>query len=117
MKIYILQFWILITISSFANAQTSIIDTSKTKILRVDPKYAIGVTASQLFDEVTFLPLETSQKSMFGAISQMEVARDCYIIYDQDTGYILLFGLNGSFKNKFKVKIELTHTNTANWMK
>lgn len=95
---------ILSTIFFVANAQEDHIDVSKTQTLRLDPRSTRGITVSQLFDEVKFVPLETTPESLFGKISRLEVANNCYIISDQDTHCILLFNLNGSFKTKIKLE-------------
>lgn len=94
----------LLAISFFkANSQMSnLVDTSKVQILRLDLKSARGTTVSQMFDEVKFVPLETTTQSLFGEISKLEVTKDCYIIADQDTRCILLFNLDGGFRTKIK---------------
>ncbi|MEJ5995946.1 6-bladed beta-propeller [Pedobacter sp. Du54] len=95
---------ILSTLFFVANAQEDYIDVSKTQTLRLDPRSTRGLTVSQLFDEVKFVPLETTPESLFGRISRLEVANNCYIISDQDTYCILLFNLDGSFKTKIKLE-------------
>lgn len=95
---------ILSTLFFVANAQEDHIDVSKTQTLRLDPRATRGIAVSQLFDEVKFVPLETTPESLFGRISRLEVANNCYIISDQDTHCILLFNLNGSFKTKIKLE-------------
>ncbi|SFG80136.1 6-bladed beta-propeller [Pedobacter insulae] len=94
----------LSTIFFVANAQEDYIDVSKTQTLRLDPRQTRGLTVSQLFDEVKFVPLQTTPESLFGRISRLEVANNYYIISDQDTHCILLFNLDGSFKTKIKLE-------------
>lgn len=101
-KLYTLL--ILSKLFFIANAQEDHIDVSKTQTLRLDPRSTRGITVSQLFDEVKFVPLETTPESLFGYISRLEVTKDSYIISDQDTHCILLFNLNGRFKTKIKLE-------------
>ncbi|RZL13073.1 MAG: 6-bladed beta-propeller, partial [Pedobacter sp.] len=54
------------------------------KTLRLDPSTARGAAASQVFDEVKFIPLETTKESLFGSISQFVVTDGNYIVYDYD---------------------------------
>lgn len=105
MKKILYPLLILSTIFFVASAQEDHIDVSKTQTLRLDPGSTRGITVSQLFDEVKFVPLETTPESLFGEISRLEVANNCYIISDQDTHCILLFNLDGSFKTKIKLEI------------
>lgn len=95
---------ILSMIFFVANAQEDHIDVSKAQTLRLDPMSSRGISVSQLFDEVKFVPLETTPESLFGDISRLEVADNYYIISDQDTHSILLFNLDGSFKTKIKLE-------------
>lgn len=98
-------FTIFILVISFvnANSQTSnVVDTSKVEILRLDLKSARGIPVSKMFDEVKFIPLETTTQSLFGEISKLEVTKGCYIIADQDTRCVLLFNLDGGFRTKIK---------------
>lgn len=81
-------------------AQTSKIDSSQMRTLRIDPESARGAAVSQLFDEVQFIPLETTKESLFGSISQLELTDKYYIIYDYDTKSILIFTKDGKYKNK-----------------
>lgn len=104
MKKTLFTLLILSTIFFVANAQEDHIDVSKTQTLRLDPRSTRGIAVSQLFDEVKFVPLETTPESLFGYISKLEVTKDSYIISDQDTHCILLFNLNGSFKTKIKLE-------------
>jgi len=104
MKKTIYTLLILSTIFSVANAQEDHIDVSRTQTLRLDPMSTRGISVSQLFDEVKFVPLETTPESLFGDISRLEVANNYYIISDQDTHCILLFNLDGSFKTKIKLE-------------
>lgn len=88
-------------------AQSSKIDSSQMRTLRIDPESARGSAVSQLFDEVQFIPLETTKESLFGSISQLELTDKYYIIYDYDTKSILIFTKEGKYKNKISAsKIE-----------
>lgn len=89
-----LSFIILICLSLNSMGQGSI-----TK-LRIDPTYARGGTAADVFEELEFIPLETTDKSLFGQISQLEVTDDYIIVSDIETRDILLFKKNGKFHCK-----------------
>jgi hypothetical protein len=92
---------------SRALAQASKVDSSEMKTLRIDPSTARGASASQIFDEVKYIPLETTKESLFGSISQLKVTTDYYIIYDYDTKAILIFDKQGKYKTKINgTKIE-----------
>lgn len=52
-----------VLLSSAGYAQKLIpVDTSKTVILRVDPANAMGGNASEIFEGVDYIPLETTLK-------------------------------------------------------
>ena len=87
-----LQFFIILSF-----AQTGKIDSTTIVTLRIDPQSARGAAVSQLFDEVKFVPLETTKESLFGNISQLKVANNKYIIFDYDTRSVLLFNTDGKF--------------------
>jgi len=78
------------------------VDTSKTVILRVDPANAMGGNASEIFESVDYIPLETTKESTFGRIEQLEVTADRFIILDENTNCILLFKRDGKFVSKIK---------------
>jgi len=79
-------------------------DTSHFATLRIDPMNAMGGTVSDFFDEVRYVPLETTNESIFGSINQLEVTDDYYIINDYNTKSILIFTKNGKFHAKIKNK-------------
>lgn len=64
-------------------------------ILRIDPDNARGGTASEIFDSIRFIPLETTDKSLFGSIDQMEVTDLYFIILDVRSHSILVFDKKG----------------------
>ena len=81
-------------------AQIGKIDSSAVVTLRIDPQSARGAAVSQIFDEVKFIPLETTKESLFGNIAQFKVVNNNFIIYDYDTKAILLFNDEGKFLTK-----------------
>lgn len=86
-----------------ANAQKIIhVDSSKVETLRIDPSNAVGGVASDFFTEVNYIPLETTEESLFGSIGQLEVVDDYYIILDHNTHSILIFTKAGKFHAKIK---------------
>lgn len=74
------------------------------QILRIDPGFASGAPVSQVFDEVKFIPLETTKESLFGTINRLEISEDYFIILDNSTNAILLFKKDGTFHTKISVK-------------
>lgn len=88
---------ICVGICSQIRAQTSKVDSSNMLTLRIDPETARGATASQVFDEIRFIPLETTKESLFGDITQLKIAKDRFVIYDRDTQAILIFNQDGKF--------------------
>lgn len=81
-------------------AQASKVDSSGMRTLRIDPSSARGAAASQVFEEINFIPLETTKESLFGNISQLRITDDNYIIWDYDTKSILIFTKEGKYKAK-----------------
>lgn len=81
-------------------AQTSKIDSSEMVTLRIDPETARGAAVADIFEEVNFIPLETTEESLFGKISRLAVTDNNFIIADWDTMCILIFSKDGKFKAK-----------------
>jgi hypothetical protein len=71
-------------------------------VLRIDPAQALGGKATELFDSVGYILLETQPESIFGKIDQLFITEDYYIILDHDTNCILFFFKNGKFHCKIK---------------
>ncbi|MES2416551.1 MAG: 6-bladed beta-propeller [Bacteroidota bacterium] len=86
-------------------AQTAKVDSSAMVTLRIDPETAKGATVSQIFDEVEFIPLETTKESLFGKIYQLKATKDYYVIYDYDTKSVLIFTKKGKFHAKISTDI------------
>jgi len=78
-------------------AQGNKVDSTGMKTLRLDPSIARGAAASQIFDDVKFIPLETTKESLFGSISQFSVTDNNYILYDYDTKAVLIFDKAGKY--------------------
>ncbi len=76
------------------------VDSTAVVTLRLDPQNARGAAVSQLFDEVKFIPLETTKESLFGSISDLKIVKETFLIFDWDTKAILIFTKEGKFKNK-----------------
>src|SRR6476469_787262 len=94
---------LVLTLGSLTIAQNIIaVDTTKYQTIRLDPENAIGGNASDIFSEVTFIPLETTSESLFGSISQLEITDEYYIILDRSTNSILIFTKAGKFHSKIK---------------
>lgn len=81
----------------FAQAK---VDSTDMVTLRIDPQNARGAAVSQVFDEVKFIPLETTKESLFGSISDLKIVKGNFIIFDWDTKAILIFTKDGKYKSK-----------------
>jgi hypothetical protein len=93
-----LIFFLLMYLSSmFAVAQTGKVDSTGMVTLRIDPQSARGATVSQVFDEVQFIPLETTKESLFGRITDLKVVKDYFLIFDYDTKAVLIFTKKGKY--------------------
>ena len=96
-------FCVLLCVASYAKAQRIIpVDSSKAQTLRLDPSNAMGGNASDIFTEINYIPLETTEESLFGSISKLVVTEDYFIILDNNTRSILLFNKNGKFHKKIR---------------
>ncbi|HMH35198.1 MAG TPA: 6-bladed beta-propeller [Puia sp.] len=87
---------LVLTLSNFFLFGQSVIN------LRVDPENARGGTASQVFSDVKFIPLETTKESLFGQIDQMEVTDSFFIVLDQQSRSILVFTREGKLHKRIK---------------
>lgn len=70
------------------------------KKLMIDPDQAMGGKVSKYFEEVNFIPLETTKESLFGKIDKLQVTDKYFIIQDNTTDAILFFNKDGSFHHK-----------------
>lgn len=99
--IFTSSFISLSLVNSFA--QTMIIDSTQVTTLRIDPNNAKGLKVSQVFEEITYIPLETTKESLFGNIDKLAVGKENFIIYDNDTQAILIFTKDGKYQAKIAV--------------
>ena len=75
--------------------------------LRVDPAYSYGGMASEYFENIEYIPLETKKESLFGTADQLFITDSSFIINDNnDTKSVLFFDLKGKFIYRFKSKLE-----------
>lgn len=77
--------------------KTGNVDSTGMTTLLVDPQTARGTTVSKLFDEVKFIPLETTKESIFGRISELKLSADNFVIYDKDTHSLYIFAKTGKY--------------------
>lgn len=70
--------------------------------LRIDPENARGGSASQIFESIEFIPLETTSESLFGSIDQMEVTDDYFFILDTRSKSILVFNKDGRLHTRIR---------------
>jgi len=99
-------------------AQASKIDSSEMRALRIDPSSARGTPASALFEEIKFIPLETTKESLFGSIGKFRVTEDNYVIHDYETKAVLIFSKTGKYIAKIdasKIKADPNDKNAQNF--
>lgn len=72
--------------------------------IRIDPTLAKGGITSDIFKKVNFIPLETTNESLFGQISKLETTEKFFIIHDVETNAILFFHKDGKFFKKLKLE-------------
>lgn len=99
-------------------AQASKVDSSEIVTLRIDPSSARGTPASALFEEIKFIPLETTKESLFGSIGQFRVIEDHYIVHDYETKAVLIFSKTGKYIAKIdasKIKADPNDKNGQNF--
>lgn len=99
-------------------AQAGKVDSTGMRTLRIDPSSARGAAVSQIFDEVKFIPLETTKESLFGAISQLGVTDENFIIHDYDTKAVLIFNKLGKYIakiNESKIEKDPDDKNSQNF--
>ncbi len=92
-------YWFLLSFIFYLNASAQ-----EPKVLRIDPGFASGAPVSQVFEEIKYIPLETTKQSLFGTINRLEISEDYFIILDNSTNAILLFNKDGSFHAKISIK-------------
>lgn len=81
----------------------SVISIAQPTTIRIDPASASSGTASQLFEEINYIPLETTKESLFGDIGTLTVTDKYFIIMD-DANTVLLFDKTGKFHIKISDK-------------
>ena len=60
----------------------------------------MGGSVTQLIDEISFIPLESTPISAFGTIDQLEITDNFFIILDEQTNAVLIFDKAGNFHAK-----------------
>jgi hypothetical protein len=71
-----------------------------TVVLRIDPETAIGGTSKNIYNEITYIPLENSKACVVGEISKLEVVDNYYIVFDRGLDQIIIFNQDGSYHAK-----------------
>jgi len=82
------------------NAVTLGQNTVDSKRIMIDPINAMGGVASKYFDDIQYIPLQTTKESLFGRIDQLYVTSSFYIILDKTTEAVLFFNKDGSYHHK-----------------
>jgi len=94
-NIYLILFFAFIFSPSYSQNATE---------LRIAPAYASNASVSELFEQINYIPLETTKQSLFGTINQLAIADNYFIILDNATNAILIFEKNGKFHAKISRK-------------
>lgn len=97
-SLYVLSVFLFLSFNTFSQAGK--VDSSGMLTLRIDPQNARGANVSQVFDEVRFIPLETTKESLFGSIYDLRIVQNQFILFDHDTKAVLIFAKDGKFKGK-----------------
>ncbi len=84
--------------------QNNYLNAQAVEKLRIDPAMAFGGTVSEYFEQINYVPLETTKESLFGDISQLVITDSSYVIHDYDTKAVLFFSLAGKYIMKIKFK-------------
>ena len=71
---------------------------------RIDPDGAMGGSSSQLFDSVTYIPLESGKESLFGRVDKLVVTDHFFFILDHSTDVIVVFRKDGRFYSKISME-------------
>lgn len=80
----------------------SAIDTLNIDSPNLSDKHLID--QKDVFDSIRYIPLETTQLSIFSAINQLEVTPEHFFILDWSTNKIVIFKRDGKFVNTIKCK-------------
>ena len=73
--------------------------------VRIDNRETYGGMASEYFDHIEYIPLETTKKSTFGEPSWLYITDSSFVIGDIDTWSLLFFDLKGKFLAKHPMPI------------
>lgn len=80
------------------------ISAQEVEKLRIDPSQAYGGKVSEYFEQLNYIPLETTKESLFGDIGQLEITDSSFVISDYDTRSVLFFTPKGRYITKIKFK-------------
>ncbi|PZP46286.1 MAG: hypothetical protein DI598_12255 [Pseudopedobacter saltans] len=109
---FLIGFLIVICVANAQNQLPSVTvkDVPMTK-LRIDPTYARGGRASQVFDTVIYTPLETREDVVVGFTYNFQISEHYFVFFDYDLKGIVVFDKNGKYKTS------ITKLPLANWDK
>ncbi|WP_167017129.1 6-bladed beta-propeller [Chitinophaga sp. Cy-1792] len=98
---------LFLSVPAIAQLKEVNVNTSEVQTLRVDPLSANGGNAADIFEEIKYIPLETTPESHFAQIGQLILIHGRYVILDPSTNCILIFTEQGKFIAKIKGKKDL----------
>ncbi len=79
-------------------------DVSALEKLRLDPDAAMGGTVSQYIQGLRYITFESTEKSAFGNIDQLEITDQYYLILDRETSSVLIFNKQGKLHARIEGK-------------
>ncbi|OQY94187.1 MAG: hypothetical protein B6D37_09285 [Sphingobacteriales bacterium UTBCD1] len=80
--------------------------TQSIPLIRIDPTNAYGGTMSDFFDEIEYIPLETTTESLLGSASKLVITDSSFVIGDYDTKSIFFFTPSGKFITRARLPYE-----------
>ncbi|RHO71488.1 6-bladed beta-propeller [Parabacteroides sp. AF48-14] len=95
MKLNISLFIIFLIFS--CNGKNGKID-SIDKIMNVDIQNVHGLNMNEIYDSVSYIPLELTDNSLLSSVDKLYKSDSCYIIFDSKQMNIFVFNLDGSFR-------------------
>lgn len=93
-------------ITCIAVTITEGIYAQEVSVIRIDPAAAHGGRVSDYFEDIEYIPLETTKESLFGTTENFIITDSSYIIGDLDTKSVYFFSPKGKLINRIKLPYE-----------
>lgn len=96
-----LRLFVIVLLLTFIYSEVCISqNVAVAQTIRIDPSAAVGGRASQYIERIDYIIFESTQKSAFGTINQLEINERYYVILDEQTNSVLIFDKRGKFQAK-----------------